>query len=411
MSGIATAIVGSAVVGYMAADNASSRAQDAANNATAAASQSASDQLQLGREQLAFQKDYYTNTLKPMQERDLKLREDLQAELLPSLKQQREFAKEQNEEYKKTFLPIEQQMAKDAAGYDSQENIQRRQGIAAASVNQAFSNASGQGLRAVSRLGLNPNSSAFARENAKLYNNEALASAGAQTGAAFDTMDKAIALRAGAANFGRNMPNTAANYYGISNQTAGTSSGVSSAGINNAVNAVTPGLQGAQIASGAFRGAGSTYNDAFANNMRMYGIDQQGTSGFFSGLGNFASSKMGQDALSNFGGRIGGAWNDFTMGINGGFGTGNAYGNQDLGTFLADGGHVDARRMGLSYANGGKVHGPGGPVDDKVPAMLSAGEYVVPADVVKAKGLEFFDKLKEKYHTPAALQRRGIGRA
>jgi hypothetical protein len=99
------------------------------------------------------------------------------------------------------------------------------------------------------------------------------------------------------------------------------------------------------------------------------------------------------------------------MGINRGFGTGNAYGNQDLGTFLADGGHVDARRMGLSYANGGKVHGPGGPVDDKVPAMLSAGEYVVPADVVKAKGLEFFDKLKEKYHTPAALQRRGIGRA
>jgi hypothetical protein len=393
----------------MASSDATDAASSAASQQTAAARDSAQLQYDLGKEQLEFQREYYNNTLKPMQERDLKLREDLQAELLPSLKQQRQFADEQNQYYKETFKPVEEQMVRDATGYDSQENIQRRQGIAAASVNQAFSNASGQGLRAVSRLGLNPNSSAFARENAKLYNNEALASAGAQTGAAFDTMDKAIALRAGAANFGRNMPNTAANYYGLGNQTAGTSSGVSSAGVNNAVNAVTPGLQGAQIASGAFRGAGSTYNDTFANNMRMYAANQQGISGFFGGLGNFASSKLGQDALGNLGGRIGGAWNDFTMGMNGGFGTGNAYGNQDLGAFLADGGHVDAKRMG--YANGGKVRGPGGPVDDKVPAMLSDGEYVIPADVVKAKGLEFFDKLKEKYHTPAVLQRRGIGRA
>ena len=57
------------------------------------------------------------------------------------------------------------------------------------------------------------------------------------------------------------------------------------------------------------------------------------------------------------------------------------------------------------------MQGPGGPVDDKVPAMLSNGEYVIPADVVKAKGLEFFEKLKQKYHTPAAVQRRqAIGR-
>ena len=411
MSGIATAIVGSAVVGYMASSNASDAASNAAAQQTQAAKDSAQLQYDLGKEQLEFQRDYYNNTLKPLQQRDMALREQLQSELIPSMRQQRQFADEQNQYYKETFKPVEEPMVRDATGYDSQENIQRRQGIAAANVNQAFSNASGQSTRALSRMGINPNSGAFARENAKLYNNEALASAGAQTGAAFDTMDKAIALRAGAANFGRNMPNTAANYYGLGNQTAGTSSGVSSAGVNNAVSAVSPSISGAQVAAGAFRGAGSTYNDTFANNMRMYGIQQQGASGFFSGLGNFASSKMGQDAFGNLSGRIGGAWNDFTMNMNGGFGTGNDYGNQDLGAFLADGGHVDARRMGLSYANGGKVHGPGGPVDDKVPAMLSDGEYVIPADVVKAKGLEFFDKLKEKYHTPAALQRRGIGRA
>lgn len=409
MAWVAVAIGGAAVLGYVASDNATSAASNAASQQTQAAKDSAQLQYDLGKEQLEFQKDYYNNTLKPLQQRDMALREQMQNELLPSMRQQRQFAQEQNDYYKQTFQPVERQMVEDATGYDSQDNIERRSGIAAANVNQAFSNASGQSARALSRMGINPNSSAFARENAKLYNNEALASAGAQTGAAFDTMDKAIALRAGAANFGRNMPNTAASYYGLSNQTAGTSSGVGSAGVNNAVSAVSPMIQGSQVASGAFRGAGSTYNDTFANNMRMFGIQQQGTSGLFSGIGNFASSKMGQDALGNFGGRLGGAWNDFTMNMNGGFGTGSEFGGMDLGLFLADGGHVDVR--GLRMANGGDVQGPGGPVDDKVPAMLSDGEYVIPADVVKAKGLEFFDKLKEKYHTPAVLQRRGIGRA
>jgi hypothetical protein len=49
--------------------------------------------------------------------------------------------------------------------------------------------------------------------------------------------------------------------------------------------------------------------------------------------------------------------------------------------------------------------GDGSGIDDTVPAMVSEGEYVIPADVVAAKGTEFFDKLLERYHTPAAEQR------
>lgn len=48
--------------------------------------------------------------------------------------------------------------------------------------------------------------------------------------------------------------------------------------------------------------------------------------------------------------------------------------------------------------------GDGSGIDDTVPAMVSEGEYVIPADVVRRKGEEFFDKLVEKYHTPAAQQ-------
>lgn len=58
-------------------------------------------------------------------------------------------------------------------------------------------------------------------------------------------------------------------------------------------------------------------------------------------------------------------------------------------------------------ASGGRVFGPsdGSGVDDQVPANLSAGEYVIPSDVVAKLGTLHFDKLLEKHHTPADVQR------
>jgi hypothetical protein len=68
-------------------------------------------------------------------------------------------------------------------------------------------------------------------------------------------------------------------------------------------------------------------------------------------------------------------------------------------------------------ANGGSPgpgmiqHGPsdGTGIDDQVPAKVSVGEYIVPADVVHAKGKEFFDKLLQRYHIPAQDQRAQMG--
>lgn len=36
--------------------------------------------------------------------------------------------------------------------------------------------------------------------------------------------------------------------------------------------------------------------------------------------------------------------------------------------------------------------------EDRIQAMIAHGEYIVPADVVRAKGVEFFDRLSQKYH-------------
>lgn len=49
--------------------------------------------------------------------------------------------------------------------------------------------------------------------------------------------------------------------------------------------------------------------------------------------------------------------------------------------------------LGVPAATGGLIRGPGGPTDDRIPAWLSSGEYVIRAAVVKEWGPEFFDAL------------------
>jgi hypothetical protein len=47
------------------------------------------------------------------------------------------------------------------------------------------------------------------------------------------------------------------------------------------------------------------------------------------------------------------------------------------------------------YADGGHIQGPGGPKDDKIPAMISNGEYVVNANSVRKYGRGFMDSVNK----------------
>lgn len=67
----------------------------------------------------------------------------------------------------------------------------------------------------------------------------------------------------------------------------------------------------------------------------------------------------------------------------------------------ADGDAGDA-----GWNDGGSINGPGTGTSDSIVARLSDGEYVIPADVVKKMGEDFFDNLLDMHHTPAAVQKR-----
>ena len=63
--------------------------------------------------------------------------------------------------------------------------------------------------------------------------------------------------------------------------------------------------------------------------------------------------------------------------------------------------HPDAEE----YSDGGDVSGPGTGISDSIPAKLSHGEYVLPADVVQHLGVDKLDAIVAKYHVPAEVQK------
>ncbi len=73
-----------------------------------------------------------------------------------------------------------------------------------------------------------------------------------------------------------------------------------------------------------------------------------------------------------------------------------------VGSAVSDAGNFVADVFGLK--SGGYIQGPGTGTSDSIPARLSDGEYVIPADVVDKVGVEFFDHLRASLHTPVATK-------
>lgn len=408
MSFMAVAVAGSAVVGYAASRSATRAASAAASEANETARDTAQLQYDLGQDTLAFNKQYYNEVVRPAADEDLAFRKRMLPKLETAFDKQEAFADQQRQDYLDNWRPLEQQVRQDAMGYDSAENVNRRMGIAAANVNQQFSNAAGQSARLLGRYGINPNSSAFARTNANLVNQQALASAGMQTGAAFETMDRGIALRAGAANFGRNMPNTAASFGQLGNQTAGAGSSTSQAGVNTAIAGGNFMNSGYSAAGNILNSAGNMSLGVARNYANEAGMTAQGIGQLFGGVGmGLGMWGRGGFKLPSFGG-------------SGGYGGGLPSGLIPSGVEMADGGHVgdamDMQEASMAAANagpagawtlppaqrmadggvpaqGGIVRGPGGPRDDMVPAMLSRNEFVFNEGAVRHFGIDKLNKM------------------
>lgn len=320
-------------------------------------------QQETAREYLDFQKQQYAD-LKPLAEK-------LSAAQISYMEEQSAMAKTnaaRADEYsafeKETFRPLEKSLVDEASKYDTEAKREElaRKGIA--DVATAYEAQKKQALATLSSYGINPNSNRFAAINAQLAQGEAADKAGAATNARSQAEGLGYARKLDAASLGRNLASNASTAYGVSLNASNSASANATTALNTASN---PGQN-----MGSSYGS---YNAQLGNAGNSYG-----TAGNI--YGTAYKAQMSADAASSAGmgqlmGQIGSA--AITKGY-------------------ADGGDV--------HEGAGRVRGIGGPVDDKIDAKLSNGEYVLPADTVKAIGVKKLDKIVKKTHTPAAIQRR-----
>lgn len=322
------------------------------------AQETALEQLAWAREQDGLNRD--------LLDRVLTSQEQVQDETLQNA--QRDRAR-----YEDIYQPLEDNLVQEFQQYDSPERRQEERGRAIADVNTSFDAARRNALQRLESYGVDPSQTRNAALDIGTRTQQAAAAAGAATAADRATEQTGRALRAEALNIGKGYPSNVAGSYGQSiqagnsmvgnaNQTTATS-GNAAQGANSFLNTSISG----------FGQAGNTMTQGYNNQMAQFNANQQATTGALSAIGGIA------------------------------------------GMFMADGGPtkkalvVDEDSGEMMYkSQPGQIdygQGDGSGIDDQVPIMASTEEYIIPADVVRAKGVEFFDKLVQKYHTPAEEQR------
>jgi hypothetical protein len=326
---------------------------------------------QIGQEQLAWSR-----------EQDAKNRELLDQVLgiqMPAMENQARWAQEDRQRYEGVFQPIEDDLIRDFQEYGSPERMGVERGRAMADVASNFDAQRRNALQRLESYGVDPSMTRNAALDVGVRTAQAAAMAAAGTNATRNVEDKSRALRADALNIGRGMPSQVAQSYGQAvaagqsglggaNSTFGTSSGAMG----------SPG-QWAGMGMQGMNQSGNMLSQGFSNQMQAHNANMQASQGLMSGIGGLAGMAMG----------------------------------------LADGRRPVDQAIPTTPGHIAGGPGDGSGIDDQVPATIvnpktgakvmdarvSTEEYIIPADVVAAKGVEFFDKLLARYHTPAAEQR------
>lgn len=262
--------------------------------------------------------------------------------------EQWEAGKKDRERYERVFQGREDDLVEESQEYDSPERRELERGRAQAQVQQAFESQRQNALARLESYGIDPSQTRSAA-----MDTNARVSMAAQQAAAANRSDSLVeaqgrALRTEALNIGKGYPGQsmaayqgalAANNSMVSNMNTTVGSGASHLG--TAQSWQGQGLQATQQHA-------NILNSGFQNELQAFNAKQ-------------AASPMA--AIGDIAGTA--------LGVAGSFG-------------MQEGGSVPEDMA--------PAPGP----QDKFPAMLAEDEYVVPADVVKWKGVEFFEKLQKK---------------
>lgn len=281
----------------------------------------------------------------------------INAQQLKNMQQQYDIAKQAQDRYTQTFIPLEDQYIASAKGWDTPEAEAAAAGAAEANVAQQLQEGRSAATRALQAYGIDPGSPKYANLEIGSRTGGAAATAGAGNQAISQRQQEGLQLLQNASTMGRNLQPTALQGYAGSN-----ASGTGVIGNTNMINTtgastMGTGLQWGQMGLGygqlgnqSIGNIGSTFNNLYQGQVAQADAETQGLYGLAGAV-------------------VGGASNLMRPKI-----------------------------PGLpGYAEGGAIPENASPTQgiavDDVPARLSPGEFVVPKDVVQWKGEEHFQKL------------------
>ena len=115
--------VAAAAVGVAGTVYASNKASKSAQAGIDAQREMAGDANQLSADRFEWDKWVYENDIAPANKANQELQLMLAEDYLDTSKTNKDFANEQRDEYRKTYLPNERRVAAEAANYDSAENV------------------------------------------------------------------------------------------------------------------------------------------------------------------------------------------------------------------------------------------------------------------------------------------------
>jgi hypothetical protein len=292
-------------------------------------------------------------------------------------------SEEQWKIYRNLFAPLEERVVLDANDFDSRERQDRMAAQAGANVARGYEGALASNVRAMERMGVNPNSGRFQTLTHEMNLSRAKDTAGAMNQARLNTELQGMALREGAAKFGRNMPNTglaadaaalSAGNSGVGNLAAGSS--IRNANMNSAQNW----LGGATSANSS---SGNLLLGQHQAQLDAWQARQNSLNNALGGLGSLAGTLGGAYLMKGL--RKGGVIRGY-----------KAY------TFKPRGynyGLASLKRRG--YTAGGLLNGPGSGSSDSIPATiegmrpirLSNGEAVLNKKAVELVGEDFIHRV------------------
>ena len=238
----------------------------------------------IAKEALAWYKQQYADSA-PQRELAAKTANDVAQQQLATSKQNDAISNDYWNYQKNTFRPLEGKIIADAQNFNSEASQNEAAGKALADVEQQFGNEAAQQQRAMTRMGVNPNSGRFASMSTQMGMAQAAAKAGAASKARDSVELQGYARKMDAANMGRGLASSQATSAGVAMNAGNSAANNAGVPLTQANQAMATMGQGFGTAIQGNNSAGNLYGQA----AQIAGKDN----GLMGALGNMAGMWAG----------------------------------------------------------------------------------------------------------------------